>query len=73
MQLVNQPLTLRIFSISCSAMMPELAKLKGFLVRVMTPEALIMAIASLPPSKPRVDFLTLVYLLLKQRIKHLYD
>ena len=61
-QLGNQPLILRIFSISCSAMMPEPATLNG-------PEALIMAICSLPPSKPRVDFLTLEYLLLKQSTK----
>lgn len=68
-QLGNQPLILRIFSISCSAMMPEPATLNGPRVRVMFPEALIMAICSLPPSKPRVDFLTLEYLLLKQSTK----
>ena len=42
--------------------MPELGTLNGLRVRVMLPEALIMAICS-PPCNPRVRLLTREYLL----------
>lgn len=58
------PLTVRIFSINCSAMMPELGTLNGLRVCVMLPEALIiMAICSPPPCNSRVRLLTREYLL----------
>jgi hypothetical protein len=48
-------------------MIPEPDKLNGLFTRLMLPEALIMAIRSLPPVKPRVQFLTREYLLQLQR------
>lgn len=48
---------------NCSPITPELGTLKGLRTRLMLPEALITAIRSLPPVKPRVHFLTLEYLL----------
>lgn len=43
--------------------MPELGALNGLRVRVILPEALIMAICSPPPCNPRVCLLTREYLL----------
>ena len=60
----NQPFTERIFSINCSPITPELDRLKGLRTRLMLPEALIIAIWSLPPANPSVQFLTLEYFLL---------
>ena len=57
------PLAWRILSMSFSPMIPEPDKLNGLLTRLMLPEALIMAIRSLPPVKPRVQFLTREYFL----------
>jgi hypothetical protein len=60
------PLTVRIFSINCSAIIPELGTLSGLRVRVMLPDALIMAICSPPPCNPRVRLLTREYLLVNR-------
>jgi len=57
------PLTLRIFPISFSPIIPELRALKGLWIRRILPEARMMAINSLPPDSPRVDFLTPEYFL----------
>lgn len=65
-QLIKLPLTVRIFSINCSAMMPELGTLNGLRVRVMLPDALITAICSPPPCNPRVHLLTREYLLQRE-------
>lgn len=46
--------------------MPELGTLNGLRVRVMLPDALIMAIFSPPPCNPRVRLLTREYLLAKR-------
>lgn len=57
------PLTLRIFSMNCSLVIPEPGMLNGLRTRLILPDALITAIWSLPPDKPRVHFLTLEYFL----------
>lgn len=64
-KLTDLPLTLRIFSISCSAIIDEPGVLSGPLTREILPPALIIAIWSLPPLRPRVDFLTPEYFLHK--------
>lgn len=46
-----------------SATMPDLEKLNWPLTRLMLPDARMMAINSLPPDIPTVDFLTREYFL----------
>ncbi|GER32895.1 envelope glycoprotein H, partial [Striga asiatica] len=53
---------MRIFSMNCSAIIPELDILSGLRTRLISPEALIMAIQPPLPVNPRVHFLTRQYL-----------
>lgn len=67
------PLTLRIFSMNSSAMMPELETLNWLLTRLMLPETRIMAISSLPPDIPTVHFLTREYFLYLIKARNYLD